>query len=96
MPTLTFVRSLVADQIVNSLTISDTVGIAYFYCSRTSGYMERQETTRIVRCLIRQLSGSSLDTSLESTILTKYEVGKNRGSTLLILAYPRLEDCFQI
>ncbi len=80
-PTLIAVRSLVVNQLMNSLTTSDTTGLAYFYCSRISGYIERQETTEIVRSLIRQLSGSSLDPSLKSTIVTKYEAEKIRGST---------------
>lgn len=77
-------KSTLVSSIVHELEsephLSSTQAFAYFYCSRTSGHGERQESTSILSSLLVQLSCPLRGLPIKPTIVNKYNAEKSLGS----------------
>lgn len=59
---------------------SSREAFAYFYCSRTSGQVERQDPSKVLGTILLQLSSPLRGLPIKSTIVNKYNYEKALGS----------------
>ncbi len=62
--------------------IPDSPSLAYFYCARNSAEPERSHPDEIMRCILKQLSFSNVDQTIQDQVVNRYRERKKeaRGS----------------